>query len=170
MGFAFLGFGPPAPPPSGQPDPKLKAALRRTASGGAFRAGVTVWSRLFCLSAFDWEEFGERFERCECRSFADLAQALRSMGWAGRQPGSEDWLFGVFGYTIPVFGPQAMGHELFHAAQDVATGLFADETGLKVVTAELSALTFGSPLLAPLMFGGIAGIVWAGYWLSALVI
>lgn len=154
-GRKFLGVGAQAPPPSGPEDPELKAVMLRQAGAATFRFRVRLWSRLTGRGPFDWTEFERRLAVAEFRRFASAREAQRSLGWAGRTP-EGNWLFGVAGYRIPFYGPSAMRHELFHAAQDFQTGLFRCQPGLlRSLAAEYSAHLWGGPLIGvPIAYGG----------------
>jgi hypothetical protein len=158
----FLGVGKLAPPPTGKVDLEMKQAMSRESQSTMFRTGVQFWSRLFFWRQFNWNEFEQRFESCECRQYEYLWHALRSLGWAGRSD-TGTWLFGVYGYRMPVYGSQVMRHELFHGAQDVCSEMFSNRPGfVGAVCAELSAQTFGSPLIGlPGVYGmcGFIGIM-----------
>lgn len=85
---------------------------------------------------------------------------MHSIGWAGYDPKTPDtWLFGVLGFWIPFVGGDVQGHELFHACQDEANGLFRKRGCLLGIAAEYSAHFWGGPLLGiPLAYGG-TGII-----------
>jgi hypothetical protein len=134
--------------------------MLREARASTFRIRVNSWSRLTGHGAFDWEGFQHRQEQSEFRSYAGIREALQSMGWFGRGP-KGNWLFGVAGYRIPLYGRSAMRHELFHAAQDFQGGLLDRPPGLvRSVFAEYSAHLWGGPLIGvPLAYGGTLLIV-----------
>jgi hypothetical protein len=154
-GRKFLGVGAEAPPPSGPEDLELRAEMLRQAGAATFRFRVNLWSRLTGRGPFDWTEYERRLALAQFRRFANAREAQRSLGWAGLSP-EGTWLFGVAGYRIPFYGPSAMRHELFHAAQDLQSGLFScNPTLLRSLAAEYSAHLWGGPLIGvPLAYGG----------------
>ena len=131
--------------------------MLQQAQSRMFRFRVNLWSRITGRGAFDWDAFMSRLSQAEFRQFASVGQAARSLGWAG--PGARGgWRFGVAGRGVPLYGRSAMRHELFHAAQDLQTGLFSGRAGiLRSVAAEYSAHLWGSPLIGvPVVYGGTA--------------
>jgi hypothetical protein len=152
---AFLGIGREAPPPSGPQDPDFKAAMVAQSSSSLFRLRVNMWSRLTRRGKFNWEEFDRRLESSEFRTYASTIEAAQSLGWSGLGPAG-NWVFGVCGYKLALYGKSAMRHELFHAAQDTAFHLFSQEPDLfRSLRAEYSAHLWGGPLIGvPLVYGG----------------
>jgi len=167
---AFLGIGQEASPPSGEEDDDLKAAMLKEASATSFRFRVNVWCRKTGRGQFDWATFQTRLEAAEFRGFAGNREALQSLGWFGRG-NKGNWLFGVAGYRIPLFGKSAMRHELFHAAQDLRTGLLDQNPGLlQSLAAEYSAHLWGGPLLGvPIAYGGSLLIICCVFYLFVVL-
>ncbi len=124
-----------------------------------FRMRVNVWSRICGYGAFDWNRFEMKLATAEFRRFANAAEACQSMGWAGIG-GSGHWLFAVAGYRVVLFGKAQLRHELFHAVQDTAFGLFGDRRGLlRHLAIEYSAHFWGGPLIGSFVYGGTGLIV-----------
>jgi hypothetical protein len=114
----------------------------------AFQVRVNLWCVLTGRGSFNWMEFRRRLEGSEFRHYANKAEAVQSWGWSGTTENGDKWLFAVVGYCIPLYGKSAMRHELFHAAQDLMTGLFTANSGwLRVLAAEYSAHLWGGPLI-----------------------
>jgi len=137
-----------------------------------FRLRVTLWSRLTLRGAFNWAEYERRLqEESEYRRFANWAEARHSLGWSGLAADGTRWLFGVAGYWVPLYGASTMRHELFHAAQDLVSGLFTSEPGLLwSLLAEVSAHVWGGPLAATLALSVILALGWAAYWVASLAL
>ena len=170
-GHRFLGVGPDAPPPDGDEDASLKEAMLAQLSAWSFRFCVNVWSRLTLRGKFDWDEF-ERLlaDESDFRSYRDWKEAIRSVAWVGPDPGGKKWRFGIAGYLIPLYGKSAMRHELFHAAQDLKTELFALPRSLtRTVLAEASAHLWGGPCAAGLALVAIAVIATLAFFLGTVV-
>lgn len=145
-GWAFLGIGGEHPRPSGPEDNKLKNAMIAEAKAFWFRLRVTLWAVLTGRGWFDWKDFMRKLEESEFREFA-TRQERSCFGWAGLGENGR-WLFGVAGYTVPLWGKSVMRHELFHAAQDHMTGLFTKSLTFRLaLMAEYSAHLWGGPLI-----------------------
>lgn len=94
-----------------------------------------------------------RLGSAEFREFASVSEAAQSLGWAGTQNGR--WMFGVpkLLRNTPVVGNSAVGHELFHAVQDMQYGLFGmNEASMSLgqwFNVEATAHVFGGPFVLP---------------------
>lgn len=168
---AFLGVGREAPPPSGPEDEAFRAEVLRQARAPTFRFRVRLWSRLTGRGPFDWQRFERLLDGAEFRRFANWREAAQSLGWFGRGPNG-NWLFAVAGWSLPFYGPSAIRHELFHAAQDIQAGLLDQPPSLlRSVLAEYSAHFWGGPLIGiPLAYGGSLFIVWAVMYIVVTVL
>lgn len=168
----FLGVGREAPPPTGPEDRAFRAAMLRQAGGWTFRLRVNLWSRLTCRGPFPWARFVALLEEAEYHQYATTSEAAQSLGWFGRGMQSR-WRFGVAGWRIPLYGPSAMRHELFHAAQDLQAAILDQPPSVvRSLMIEYSAHLWGGPLLGlPLAYGGSLFIVLGlGYITYALTV
>jgi hypothetical protein len=170
-GYPFLGIGGEAPAPDGHEDAGLKKKFDIESQSHTFRCGVILW--LYIIgngNAFDWAELRRRLSASSYRGFSTVWKAIQSLGWAGVSNDGR-WLFGVFGHALPIYGSQAIRHELFHAIQDFQYGLFSrPQSATSVIRAEFAAHTFGSPIIGiPLLYGGIAVIIWRGFALGSVL-
>jgi hypothetical protein len=168
QGWAFLGFGPELPPPSGPIDEDLKAAMIREAHSSWFWFRVSLWAVLTGRGWFDWQSYWAKLKQSEFRESATRLE-WASFGWAGL--GADGvWLFGVPAYARWGWGKSAMRHELFHAAQDYKTGMFTKRrTPRLVVMAELSAHLWGGPLIGvSLIYVPILFVVGVPVWAAVL--
>jgi len=154
----LFGFG-EAPPPSGPESAELKHAMLEQAESRIFQFRVLLWKWIL-WRRFDREAFRQKLrERSTYRCFANSKEMWRSIGWVDRDPNDPArWLFGVAGFGIWLIGASIMRHELFHAIQDLATGLFnKPRSGLmgtvRGFMAEISAHLCGGPLFATLALG-----------------
>jgi hypothetical protein len=156
-GRAFLGVGAEAPPPSGEADTALRAAMLRQARKRFFRWRVNLWARVIHQRKFDWTGFYARLERAEYRAYQSWRQALRSVGYYGTNASGE-WVFACAWYWLWLFGASAMRHELFHAAQEHHVGITSPKPGLlRSLAIEYSAHLWGGPLIGiPVAYGGTA--------------
>jgi hypothetical protein len=146
--------------------------MLRQATAWTFWLRVSLWSLLTFRGRFDWQEFLRRLEHeSEFRAYASWEEARQSLGWAGLTADGKKWLFGVCGSGIPLLGNSAMRHELFHAAQDLKTGLFTRQPWLpRSCLAEVSAHVWGGPLLASFALCVIIALGCLAYWIAALIL
>jgi hypothetical protein len=168
--FHFLGLGNPAPRPSGEPDPQLRETFLAESQKSMFRFGVTLWWKFIGHPDRNWHIIRNQLMSAEYKRFRSWPEALQSLGWAGLSE-SGDWLFGVLGHRLPIYGQQSVRHELFHAVQDHTYRLFRITNTVRgVVAAEFAAHTFGSPLIGvPLLYGGIGFIMLKTYQFADLL-
>jgi hypothetical protein len=159
-----------APPPSGHPSEELKNAMIDQAESWLFRLRVKMWKAILKRN-FDHESFSQKLKnKSTYRCYANSKEMWRSIGWAGKDPSDPaKWLFGVAGFRIWLIGKSIMRHELFHAIQDLTTGLFNKPCGglknkARNFVAELSAHFWGGPLVTTVVLGPAFALPYVVYY------
>lgn len=160
-GFAL--FGRTVPPPSGPASSSLRDLFICNAESPLFRGRVDLWNKLRGRSPVDWDAFMTRLRSADFNDYTSWAEARKSLGFASSGPNG--WLFGLAKplRQIPGIRNAATRHELFHAMDDLTTGLFGRSKTVGLwLRAETGAHLIGGPLIGVPAFGFLGWSIYAG--------
>lgn len=156
-------FGRNVPPPSGPSSTALKDLFLRNAESPLFRARANAWNWVRGRSPVDWDDFMTRLRNSDFNDYASFSEARKSLGFADAGP--TEWLFGLANpiRQIPFVRNAATRHELFHAVDDLTTGLFSQKKTLGLwLRAETSAHLIGGPLIGVPAYGVFGYSIYVG--------
>jgi type VI secretion system secreted protein VgrG len=152
-GFTFLGFGKPAPAPSGAISPELQALYMKNFNSNWFRGKLQTYSTLTRRGPVNFAEMEKMLAGAEFRNYRNIVEA-ESLGYAGKNPETGGMIFGLTRplRDIPAVADSVAQHELFHLWQYTQSGFMrvVDSGGWQGVAAtmwaEVEAVTVGGPL------------------------
>ena len=156
-------FGRNVPPPSGPSSTALKDLFLRNAESPLFRARANAWNWVRGRSPVVWDDFMTRLRNSDFNDYASFSEARRSLGFADTGP--TEWLFGLANpiRQIPFVRNAATRHELFHAVDDLTTGLFSQKRTFGLwLRAETSAHLIGGPLIGVPAYGVFGYSIYVG--------
>jgi hypothetical protein len=167
----FGMFGRNVPPPSGPPNPWLRDLFIKNAESPVLRARVDLFHKAVGRSPVDWDGFMAKLRNSDFNDYASFwRESRKSLGFADSGPNG--WQFGLSKLlrNVPGVNNSAVRHELFHAVDDLTTGLFSNPRTLGLwFRAEAGAHIVGGPLIGLVGIPGLAaGSFYVGWWIRSL--
>ena len=168
-GEGFGLFGKQAPAPSGKASQQMKDQYLKVAESKFFQGKINLLTKVSRGAPIDWDAFVIKLGKAQFNEYANLGEGMQSGAYSGAYRISDEetnWIFGAARSLRfnPLMGNAVLGHELFHAIQDVQYGLFgfieAEIPGLRGAGIEAAAHLVGGPAVVVVYTGGLVGAVY----------